>query len=82
MREGGREVPKTKRILELNPDHDVIRKLRAVFERDGADPRVGEFARLLHGQAVIAEGGELDDPVEFARALSGVMASAMSDASS
>jgi molecular chaperone HtpG len=73
MRESGRELPRVKRILEVNPKHPVLQELARVFGEDGSDPRIGEFARLLYGQAILAEGGPVDDPVAFATALSDVM---------
>ena len=73
MRESGRDVPRVKRILEVNPAHPVIEELRRVAGEDGSDPRIGQFARLLYGQAILAEGGPIDDPMEFSKALSDVM---------
>ncbi len=73
MRETGRDVPDTKRILEVNPTHPVLVELRRLFEADGGDARIAEFARLLHGQAILAEGGTVDDPVAFSKALADVM---------
>ena len=49
MRQTGRELPARKRILELNPDHPVVRRLAALHSEQASSPRVGEFAQLLHG---------------------------------
>ena len=61
----GQELPQIKRILELNPDHSLVRGLREAFGRDGAQPALAETAELLYGMALLAEGGELADPSRF-----------------
>jgi molecular chaperone HtpG len=61
----GQELPQIKRILELNPDHPLVRGLRDAFGRDGAQPALAETAELLYGMALLAEGGELADPSRF-----------------
>lgn len=73
MKASGQNVPVTKRILELNPNHRIMDKLREMFAASSADPAIGEYAQLLYGQAVLAEGGQLDDPSEFARLVGEVM---------
>ncbi len=61
------EVPETKRILELNPEHRAVQALRELYERDSSDPRVEDFGRLLYDEAVLTEGSKLKDPNAFAR---------------
>ncbi|OLL18550.1 MULTISPECIES: molecular chaperone HtpG [unclassified Rhodococcus (in: high G+C Gram-positive bacteria)] len=68
-RASGQPVPHTKRILELNPDHPLVTALRDARARHADDPTLGETAELLYGTALLAEGGELDDPAAFARLL-------------
>ena len=68
----GQELPKIKRILELNPTHPLITGLREAHARhkDGdAQAMAGlpETARLVHDMALLAEGGELTDPATFIR---------------
>jgi molecular chaperone HtpG len=65
----GQELPRTKRILELNPDHPLVTGLRAAHEADADDPGLGEAAELLYGMALLAEGGDLADPPRFTRLL-------------
>jgi len=67
LRQSGQEVPRQKRILELNPDHRLLAKLNGLFEKDPVSPELESFVRLLHGQAALAEGVQLDDPAEFGR---------------
>ena len=77
MRASGQDVPKTKRILELNPNHSLLEKLQAIFEKDATDPRLGEYADLLYGQSVLAEGGQLEDPGAFGKRVADLMAKAL-----
>ena len=77
LRQAGQEVPERKPILELNPDHAIMKKLQAIFEADGTDPRLSEYAELLFGQAVLAGGGQLHAPAAFTRKLSGLMEKAL-----
>jgi len=72
LREAGHAVPEQKRILELNPDHAVIRKLRALAEDD--DERFQRWTGLLHDQALLAEGVLPADPAGFARRIAELMA--------
>jgi molecular chaperone HtpG len=67
LRRSGQEVPKVKRILELNPTHPLLPKLQALVERDRNDPALQQYAELLHGQAILAEGGQLPDPAAFSK---------------
>lgn len=69
-RASGQTLPKTKRALELNPDHPLIVALNKAFA-DGERDKLVPTAKLVYGMAVIAEGGELEDPAEFAKVLAG-----------
>ncbi|OAA27953.1 molecular chaperone HtpG [Frankia sp. EI5c] len=68
-RASGQQVPRQKRILELNPTHPLVTGLRAAHEKDATASTLAGAAELLHGMAVLAEGGELRDPSRFARLL-------------
>ncbi|MEO6085578.1 MAG: molecular chaperone HtpG [Umezawaea sp.] len=61
----GQEVPKQKRVLELNPTHPLVTGLRTAHESRPEDEGVAETAELLYGMALLAEGGELADPARF-----------------
>ena len=67
MRRMGQAPQKTKRILELNPDHPFIERLCAIHAADAKTPALSTYARLLHGQAILAEGGTLPDPGAYSR---------------
>lgn len=55
----GQDAPSAKPILELNPDHDIVRRI----EVDGDD--IEDWARVLLDQAVLAEGASLKDPAAY-----------------
>ncbi|MFC7532909.1 molecular chaperone HtpG [Actinoplanes sp. GCM10030250] len=65
----GQEGPRVKRILELNPNHPLVSGLRAAHERGAEDPALPDTAELLYGTALLAEGGDLEDPARFAKLL-------------
>jgi molecular chaperone HtpG len=69
----GQNPPKVQRILELNPTHPLITKLENVFKANASDPRLELYAKLLLGQAHLAESGQVPDPVAFSRVLADVM---------
>jgi molecular chaperone HtpG len=59
------ETSKQKRIMELNPNHEIIARMR-----DRADETMfNDFAEVLYGYALLAEGSELTDPLKFNQAL-------------
>jgi molecular chaperone HtpG len=65
----GQEGPRVKRILELNPGHPLVTGLRAAYERSADDAALPDTAELLYGTALLAEGGDLEDPARFAKLL-------------
>ncbi len=58
----GQAAPAVKPILEINPDHALLQRLQAVPDDDA---RTADYAELLFEQAMLAEGGSLDDPTAF-----------------
>ncbi|HEX6360507.1 molecular chaperone HtpG [Actinophytocola sp.] len=68
----GQEMPPIKRILELNPTHELVVALR---EAQAADkPDLAEAAELLYGMALLAEGGDLADPPRFTKLMAARLA--------
>jgi molecular chaperone HtpG len=65
----GQDVPRIKRILELNPTHPLVSGLQKAYGERKDDPGLAETAELLYGMALLAEGGELSDPSRFIRLL-------------
>lgn len=70
----GEQMPPSKRILELNPEHPVVQGMLKLVEKNAADPRIETYAWLLHDEAVIAEGSKVKDPAAFAKRLNEVLA--------
>ena len=65
LKQAGQEVPSSKPILELNPEHPLLLKLKD--EQD--DTRFADLAHVLFDQALLSEGGQLDDPASFVKRL-------------
>ena len=73
LRASGQQVPHAKRILELNPEHPVLARLTALHESAGSGEDFTDFAELLLGQALLAEGSPPPDPARFAKLVSRLM---------
>ncbi|OGT31679.1 MAG: molecular chaperone HtpG [Gammaproteobacteria bacterium RBG_16_51_14] len=61
----GQSIPAVKPILEINPEHPIVMRLKD--ETD--DGRFAEWARILFDQALLSEGGQLEDPAGFVHRL-------------
>ena len=70
---GHNNMPQTKRILEINPNHPLLQKLLTKFSADNKDPMIGKYAQLLYGQSLLAEGSPLPDPVEYTKLVTELM---------
>jgi molecular chaperone HtpG len=70
LRAAGQKVPAAAPILEINPSHDIVRRLQP------DDARFGDWASLLYDQALLAEGGQLEDPAGFVRRCNALLLSA------
>jgi molecular chaperone HtpG len=66
-------LPPQKRILELNPDHQLVTKMQALASGDPKAEQLGHYAELLFGQALISEGSALPNPSAFTEALTATM---------
>lgn len=62
----GQQVPQSKPILELNPQHPLLVRLNTLLNDK---EKVQEWSALLLGQAILAEGGHLENPAEFVQQL-------------
>lgn len=69
LREAGQNVPMSAPYLELNPTHPLIVRLNA--ETDAT--RFGDWTHLIFGQAILAEGGQLEDPAHFVKRLNDLL---------
>jgi molecular chaperone HtpG len=61
LKAAGQKVPQAAPILEINPEHAIVRRLQP------EDPALADWAGLLFDQALLAEGGQLEDPAGFVR---------------
>ena len=61
LKAAGQKVPMAAPILELNPSHPIVLRLKP------EEARFADWAHLLFDQALLAEGGQLDDPAGFVR---------------
>ena len=75
LKQANQPVPDQKRILELNPDHVLMGKMLTKHTDNNEDQAIGDYAQLLYGQALLAEGSPLPDAVEFNRVLTSIMES-------
>jgi molecular chaperone HtpG len=71
LKSAGQKMPAEAPILELNPHHPLVQRLK--YE----DARLGEWSQLLLEQAQLAEGGQLDDPAAFVRRLNQMLLDAV-----
>lgn len=71
LKAAGQKAPEMKPILEINPKHPAV--LRLKYEGEGADSRFDDWANLLLEQATLAEGGTLDDPAGFVKRINELM---------
>jgi molecular chaperone HtpG len=74
LKRSQQDVPENKRILELNPTHPVVAKLKKMFEADAKDAALTDYAELLYGQGALTEGSPLPDPAAYARLVAKLMA--------
>ncbi|MEV5090660.1 molecular chaperone HtpG [Streptomyces griseoincarnatus] len=63
----GQEVPHSRRILELNPDHALVKGLNEAYAEREDRSELADTAELLYTLAVVAEGGRPKDPARFVR---------------
>jgi molecular chaperone HtpG len=66
LKQAGQTAPKTLPILEVNPEHDLVKRL-------ADDTRFDELAHILLDQAVLAEGGQLEDPAAYVRRVNALL---------
>ena len=62
LKQAGQSAPKSQPILEVNPEHALVKRLASQAD-DGA--RFDDLAHILFDQAMLAEGGQLDDPAAY-----------------
>ena len=65
MKSLGQDVPETKPILEINPTHPLVEKLKTKVDED--------LVKVLFDQAILSEGGQLKQPAEFVKRMNKLM---------
>ena len=65
MKSLGQNVPETKPILEINPNHPLVKKLKDSVDED--------LVEVLFDQAVLSEGGQISEPAEFVKRINKLM---------
>lgn len=61
LKASGQQVNESKRILEINPEHPLLLRLKA----EGDETRFADWGNILFDQALLSEGGKLEDPAGF-----------------
>ncbi len=69
LREAGHEIPTSKPTLEINAQHPLVRQLESLSD----DERFTDWSHVLFDQALLAEGGQLEDPASFVGRLNGLL---------
>ena len=69
LKEAGQVVPPVQPVMEINPRHPIVERLKD--ETD--DQRFSEWTQILFDQALLAEGGQLDDPASYVKRLNGLL---------
>ena len=62
---------KAEKALEINPNHPIFEKLKDLYAND--KDKLKDYAKLLYDQALLIEGMSIDNPVEFANLVCGLM---------
>lgn len=70
MEQMGQKVPKSKPILELNPDHALVQRL----EQEENQEKIKDWSLFLLEQARLAEGDQLENPAEFVKLVNKILA--------
>ena len=69
LKEAGHDLPSSKPILEINPDHPIVKKL----ESEKSKKKFADWSSILFDQAMLAEGGQLEDPAGFVARLNDML---------
>ncbi|EKD27455.1 MAG: hypothetical protein ACD_79C00718G0001, partial [uncultured bacterium] len=65
MKLANKEAPLSKKILEINPEHPVIKNLQKIADENAKNPRLEDWVKLLYDQALLAQGEKIEDPKQF-----------------
>nr|WP_297526307.1 molecular chaperone HtpG [uncultured Roseateles sp.] len=73
LKQAGQTAPVSQPTLEINPDHALVKKLGAIEGDDAGDARFGDLAQVLFDQALLAEGGVLEDPAAYVKRVNALL---------
>ena len=71
LKQLGQDAPETKPSLEINPDHPLVQKM----DQEPDEDIFADLTRIVFDQALLAEGGQLEDPAGFVHRLNKLMLS-------
>ena len=71
MKEAGHALPGSKPILEINTDHPIVKRL----DKEESGEKFNDWSEILYDQAVLADGGQLEDPASFVHKLNQMLVS-------
>ena len=77
LRRSGQAIPAQQRIMEINPEHDLVKKLYDMHGDDTTKERVADYVNILRDQALLADGSAINDSGAFARRIQKLMAEAV-----
>lgn len=66
-------APKANKILEINPDHKIFKKLTEIYDADPESEKLKDMAEILYDQALLIEGIQPKNPVKFANLISDML---------
>ena len=69
LKSAGQKAPETKPILEINPTHKLVKRIEA----ESANDVFADLAHVLFDQALLAEGGALEDPASFVKRMNSLI---------
>ena len=66
LKQAGQAAPTSQPVLEVNPEHALVKQLET-------SPHFDDLANILFDQAMLAEGGHLDDPAGYVRRVNALL---------
>jgi len=69
LKAAGQKAPESKPILEINPAHRLIERLK----NENDDAKFADYTHVVFDQALLAEGGQLEDPASFVRRMNSLI---------
>jgi molecular chaperone HtpG len=73
LKQAGQEAPRAQPVLEVNPGHALVKRMEGTAE---GDARFDELAQVLFDQALLAEGGQLEDPASYVQRINRLLVGA------